>query len=153
MSDLARKFCPKCKTEANFHRHKSMKDGLQSWCVDCSKKAITPKIRQNRARTHAAMPIQKREERARRSRAAYLLRTYRLSVAEYDNILASQGGGCAVCGTKVPGGRWNAFHVDHDHETGVVRGILCDLHNRAAGLVQDDPEIAANLAAYLRRPR
>lgn len=74
---------------------------------------------------------------------------YNLSVAEHDDLLVAQGGGCAICGASVsPGGR--ALSVDHDHKTGRVRGILCAPCNQAIGLMRDDPRRLLSGAAYLR---
>ena len=52
-------------------------------------------------------------------------RLYGISVAIYNEMLASQGGVCGICKGEKIGGRSKHFHVDHDHETGVVRGLLC----------------------------
>ena len=48
--------------------------------------------------------------------------------AEYDRLLAAQGGGCAICGNPP---KTRRLHVDHDHKTGRVRGLLCHRCNRA----------------------
>jgi hypothetical protein len=48
--------------------------------------------------------------------------------AEYDRLLAAQGGGCAICGNPPKSRRLDA---DHDHKTGRVRGLLCHRCNRA----------------------
>ena len=75
---------------------------------------------------------------------------YGVSREEYDAMLESQGGGCAICQTKVPGGK-GAFHVDHDHETGVNRGLLCHFCNIGLGNFADDPNLLEDAAEYLRR--
>lgn len=67
-------------------------------------------------------------------------------------MLREQGGGCAVCGGE-PGGRWKNFAVDHDHETGAVRGLLCLACNRAIGLLEDDSSRIRKIADYLERVR
>ena len=48
--------------------------------------------------------------------------------AEYDRLLSAQGGGCAICGNPP---KTRRLHVDHDHKTGRVRGLLCHRCNRA----------------------
>jgi hypothetical protein len=58
-------------------------------------------------------------------------RKYGITRADYDGMLASQGGHCAVCPKTEPGGRGKYFHVDHDHQTGKIRGLLCFEHNTA----------------------
>lgn len=72
-------------------------------------------------------------------------RRYGISPKEYEQRLASQGGGCAVCLSTV------RLCIDHDHATGVIRGILCDNCNVALGRLGDDPERIGRLAAYVER--
>lgn len=59
-------------------------------------------------------------------------------------------GGCAVCRTPEPRGK-NGWHVDHDHETGRVRGVLCITCNIAIGMLHDDLARARQAVAYLER--
>jgi hypothetical protein len=74
------------------------------------------------------------------------IRSYGISVEEYDDMLESQGGGCYICGIG-PVGR--ALDIDHDHRTGKVRGLLCSNHNRALGLLGDDPDLLLAAHTYL----
>jgi hypothetical protein len=65
----------------------------------------------------------------------------------------AQGGKCKVCRrdpADVDGHRYPRLFVDHDHQTGAVRGLLCHGCNTAAGHLSDDPERAVRLAEYLR---
>lgn len=76
--------------------------------------------------------------------------TYGLGEGEYDQLLEAQGGVCAVCKQS----RSKRLDVDHDHRTGIVRGLCCARCNRqllARGL-RDDPQIARNAASYLEDP-
>ncbi len=77
-------------------------------------------------------------------------RAYGLEPADYQDILNSQGGLCAVC-RGGPNGPGNRLHVDHCHGSNRVRGLLCAKCNTATGLLNDDPDRAESLAAYLRR--
>jgi hypothetical protein len=86
--------------------------------------------------------------RIRAQRAHHLRKTYGITIEEYEVMLEAQGGTC-VCGVTEPGGRYKNFLVDHDHETGEIRGLLCYTCNSAVGLVQDDPEVLRALADYL----
>ena len=76
----------------------------------------------------------------------HVLRQYGITGEEYNAMLAAQHGGCALCGA--PPTR-NRLAVDHDHETGRVRGILCMPCNRTLGLVEKIglPELHAYLGA------
>jgi hypothetical protein len=78
-----------------------------------------------------------------------LMRNYGLTTESYSAMLNGQGGKCAICGTSDWGGRHNSPVVDHDHETGVVRGILCNNCNAAIGFMSDDPDRAIAISRYL----
>ena len=83
----------------------------------------------------------------------WVLKTkYGLTQEQYDAKLAAQNGGCCICETKEPGGR-GVFPVDHDHETGVIRGLLCDNCNNGLGRFQDNPEFLRRAATYLEFDR
>lgn len=75
------------------------------------------------------------------------IRSYGITVEEYDAMLSSQGGGCYICGGQTDSKR--ALDIDHDHRTGKVRGLLCSNHNRALGLLGDDPELLLTAHEYL----
>lgn len=85
-----------------------------------------------------------------RRQELYFLRKYNLTLLEYDKMLARQAGRCAVCQSKKPGGRSGLFAVDHDHETGKIRGLLCNKCNTGLGLFDDDPDSLVNASTYLR---
>lgn len=60
-------------------------------------------------------------------------------------------GRCDICGGTRPGGRFNNWHIDHDHKTGVVRGVLCAACNTAIGLLGEDYERIIAAAEYVAR--
>lgn len=70
-------------------------------------------------------------------------RLYGLNDAEYVAMVEAQGGGCFVCGGT------DRLCVDHDHSTGKVRKLLCDMCNKALGMVEDSPQRLRGLAVYL----
>ena len=82
---------------------------------------------------------------------------YGLSDGQYQALLASQGGRCAICGTT----EWNGKspHVDHGHDCcpgdkscgSCIRGLLCDFCNRGVGMFADDPARLRAAAGYLER--
>jgi hypothetical protein len=79
-------------------------------------------------------------------------------VAEYNALLREQGGVCAVCGKDEPNahgrtGKQFRLAVDHCHQTGAVRGLLCQKCNRAIGLLGDDPALMRKAISYLLRHR
>lgn len=75
---------------------------------------------------------------------------YGITVEEYEEMLESQNHSCAICGTTDSGRR--RFAIDHDHETGKVRGLLCDKCNMFVGHSQDDDELMRKFVAYLEKP-
>lgn len=76
-------------------------------------------------------------------------RTIGVTPREYIDMLDAQGGGCAICGTLVNTVQGKSLPVDHDHESGSIRGILCHSCNVGLGHFQDDPDKLMSAAAYL----
>ncbi|MFJ9710628.1 endonuclease VII domain-containing protein [Streptomyces sp. NPDC101234] len=81
--------------------------------------------------------------RAERNRVSYFKRKYGLTEVERAALIASQQGVCCIC-LSAP-----AVHVDHCHETGRVRGVLCFSCNAALGQFKDQPEVIRRAAAYV----
>lgn len=75
-------------------------------------------------------------------------RLYGLKPGEFAAMFAAQGGRCAVCWTDMPNGK-GYWHVDHDHETKKVRGILCQKCNLGLGMFSDDLARVRAAATYL----
>jgi hypothetical protein len=87
------------------------------------------------------------DEKTRRAlKCKTLCRLYGVTLAQYEQMLHSQGGVCAICGGGQEG---KSLSVDHCHATGQVRGLCCDPCNRALGLLRDDPERMRKAAEYL----
>ena len=76
---------------------------------------------------------------------------YGLSEERYAELLTAQDGRCAICQTDEWGGKHGVPHVDHDHATDEVRGLLCDACNNGLGRFADAPERLRAAAAYLER--
>lgn len=90
-----------------------------------------------------------RDRHAAQTRAAKLRSKYGLSIEDFERIAAIQGDRCALCRTDTPGGR-GSWHVDHDHETGAIRGLLCMRCNRAIGMFEDSTDLLELAIRYLR---
>lgn len=82
-------------------------------------------------------------------RAGQLLRDFGITAKQYDEMLSSQSGQCALCETSTPGGK-GVFHVDHCHHTGSVRKLLCHSCNTGLGLFKDNADVLIKAAAYIR---
>ena len=104
-------------------------------------------VRREYARAHSRRPPSVEQRRTHR-----LWEIYKIPPERFDEILASQGGGCAICGTKTPGGM-GRFHIDHDHASGRVRGVLCQPCNISLGLMRDNPTLLRGAAEYLEKER
>lgn len=98
----------------------------------------------NRARASTA-------EARKKARDYQLKKKFGISPEDYDQLLESQDGRCAICRRPDSRSRYKPFHVDHDHKTGKVRGLLCAGCNTGLGNLQDDPEVLLRAIAYLRR--
>jgi hypothetical protein len=82
--------------------------------------------------------------------ASARLKRFGLTQEGFDSLLVEQGGGCAICGSTKAGGR-GGFAVDHCHETGRVRGLLCANCNNGLGRFKDDPVRLYAAIDYLKR--
>lgn len=107
-----------------------------------------PQSIEERRESHRIYMRQRRCEDPTYSRRLNLQHLYGLSLEQYDEMLTAQGGRCAVCTTTTPGGR-GSFHVDHDHDTGAIRALLCHDCNTGLGKFADSPERLRKAAAYL----
>lgn len=98
---------------------------------------------------HVDIPDKKKISAARarhRRRAAYLLKQYGITQAEYLEMIRQQGGKCAICGR-----RSIKLHIDHDHASGQVRGLLCMTCNTALGKFGDNVDWLIEAARYVSR--
>jgi hypothetical protein len=77
-------------------------------------------------------------------------KVYGLQPGQYGQIYLAQGGKCAIC-QRATGATRN-LAVDHDHASGLVRGLLCSTDNKLVGHLRDDPEAALRLYRYLIDP-
>lgn len=130
---MSTKVCTKCKQEkdiSDFHKKAKTKDGLRYECKTCRReygKARYLKIKSFHAKYH-------------------LMRTYGISLEEYNHKLENQRGVCAIC-TK-PCSTGNALAVDHNHKTGKIRGLLCFSCNRRLGIFENK-EFISKAIQYL----
>lgn len=84
-----------------------------------------------------------------------LANKYGITVEQYNEMLEAQNGVCAICEEAPPQeptrkGKSNKLHVDHDHETLRVRGLLCLRCNVVLGAIEDDPELLESMIQYLK---
>ena len=82
---------------------------------------------------------QKRRER-------HLISAFGIDSSKYESLLVFQGGVCAICKGKNNG---KAFHVDHSHATGKVRGLLCSPCNMAIGRIGENIQVLQKAMSYI----
>jgi len=80
---------------------------------------------------------------------AYKEWKYGITQDEYIKLSDKQNNSCAICKTIQPGGRHNTWHIDHEHSTGKVRGLLCWLCNSGLGKFKDNSELLKSAINYL----
>ena len=76
-------------------------------------------------------------------------RKYKITKEDFNNMLESQGGKCAICGDENIN-QWT-LNIDHCHKTGKIRGILCNLCNTALGSFKEDISLIKNAINYLNK--
>lgn len=152
VSPPGERWCWKCKAHrplAEFGKNAKCRDGLQLRCLPCSRALNREHYDANGDAMRARGRSQwlDRPRRPQRHRGYYLKKAYGLTVAQYDEMVAACGGKCAVCG-RIPRER-ERLHVDHNHTTGKVRGLLCNQCNAGIGLLGDAPEGLRRAIEYL----
>lgn len=96
-----------------------------------------------------------RSKRKKQSRESYLNRKFDITIDDVEQMLQAQNNQCAICGTPYKkvidkkGREKMNFHIDHDHKTEKVRGILCHNCNVGIGHLKDDINLLNNAIEYL----
>jgi recombination endonuclease VII len=127
------KWCPDCDTVkplTDFPRTRANKSGTYTYCKPC-----------HNIRGKAS------KEKVGGSRTYHLKRRYGITADEADLMLDAQNGLCAIC-EAAP-----AAHVDHDHDAGTVRQLLCFNCNGGLGQFKDNPALLRAAADYVERHR
>ena len=170
--------CGETKDDTAFGRNRALKDGLSFYCLECNRERNNAWYRQSRralgteVRDHSWIPEGFRwcpscrqpvahEDYTRNSRtssgfgsrcrrcdraensAGYFYRKYKMTKGEVAELRAAQNDRCAICGDPEP------QHLDHDHETGKIRRLLCQRCNHGLGLFRDDPYLLHVAALYV----
>jgi hypothetical protein len=142
MGDGHRHDCKVCNLAAKAARNaadpQANRDRVKRWREE------NPEKYRARMREYAASPAKKQADRK-----SYLMRTYGMTLEDYERMLADQNGVCAIC--KEPRPEERTLHVDHDHETDEIRGLLCFRCNNAIGDLRESPEFGLALVDYLDR--
>lgn len=141
--------CKKDKPRSEFYLREQSVDGYGGQCKECrirysriyaGKNPDVP-IKSMRA-YRCRIPNYKEEQREKK-----LIKKYGLSTEQYQAILLSQNGVCAIC--QKPPRPGTQLDVDHCHGSGRVRGLLCRTCNAGLGLFRDNPEMLRVAARYV----
>lgn len=142
MRDGHRNECRSCWKEicrARYYRDpKRAIAGVQRWREENPEK-YQAWLKRNRE--------ENKERRREQSRRGHLKRQYGLTPNMFEALVSAQLGNCAICGANED----LELHVDHDHRTKKVRGLLCGKCNKAIGLLNDDPDLLVAAKNYLER--
>lgn len=118
--------------------------GTHKICVKCGRVRRLEKFSPNIARRNGiaswCKPCRARQQ---------LLRTYGITYEEYDRLREQQRRRCAICESPIAKRGRQRGYVDHNHQTGRVRGLLCSSCNFAIGHLRDNSALARRAAEYL----
>jgi hypothetical protein len=152
--------CRRWKAPCQFNRQSKSRTGRQRECRDCAHlrlrdiyEALSPDEKRDRWRSQRA-------HRRENPEMYYWVRVrsrYGIERAQFEKLLADQGGVCAICRTDDPGGRYRQWCVDHDHGCCAgtkscgkcVRGLLCCRCNLGLGSFLDDRDRLLRAVGYL----
>jgi len=146
------KTCSKCKTIQplnEFHKSCSHKDGVNPQCRTCFNKKRRDTNREDKKDLERAKKWYTSNKEKVRSKQ--IERKYGITYENYLLLIEDQNNKCAICCKIMNGKREPA--IDHCHDTGQVRQLLCSNCNAAIGLLQDDPIIIEKAAQYVSRHR
>lgn len=140
-AELERKVCTKCnetKGQNEFSKRSTRPSGKASWCKTCLNE------------WRRAYRLQSPEKFKNYEFSRGLRRNYRISVEDYARMLQSQNECCACCG-KHQSAFKRRLHVDHDHETGEVRFLLCTECNPGLGYFKHSIDRLKMAICYLEK--
>lgn len=154
--------CSKCNSSKPIDAFRKRPDrsengkrrGRWSCCKQCeADNTKTPRGRmlQKQRGLRFRMKLRNRDydEYRRREREQNLRRKYGFGEDGYKQLAEKQNGVCAICKNPPTRGRSGKLHIDHDHSTGAIRGLLCGLCNTSLGGFGDNAEILRSAIMYL----
>ena len=147
-----RGYCFSCKKKYEHERYARRRGGLPVCGAANSvrERMGLPAFRINPTRKGADLRQCSKTRRdsvpAEEKRLRTAMRKYRISRSTYLSLVEGHGGSCGICGQGPV-----KLHVDHDHKTGAVRGLLCNRCNVGLGWFLDSPAFLLNAINYLRR--
>ncbi len=131
-----------------FSRCKTKRDGLQTSCkVCCAKNWAAYCQREPEKRKLTRQRSQKKHYAKKQDQRRF--KSYSMALGQYDEMRLAQGFACPLCLRHESQCLNGLLDVDHCHDTGKVRGLLCRTCNAVLGLANENPEVLRRMAAYL----
>jgi len=176
---MSLKVCTKCgigypSTLEYFYKYQRMKNGLHSWCKECFKEDVKKYQEKNKKyykkyhkeyyrewykknKNRISILFKKKyKENIKNYKDKILQRTFGISLEEYNQMLEEQNGVCAICKceekTKVQG-NIRCLSIDHNHDTGEIRGLLCNRCNKLLGIIEIYKKDPIKWDNYLKKIR
>lgn len=143
------KKCSRCGLEKNlnhFRLNRGRKDGVSTYCILCEREYN--RQRYNNPEQHKQHKMDRNiylKNRKDSVRKWYLKTTYGLTPEEYQKLYDKSNGKCYICLES----KDYYLHVDHNHQTGNIRGLLCNNCNRGIGLLGDSINVLKSAIKYL----
>jgi len=132
------KTCNKCGETKEFSKNKNNKDGLQNACKSC--------MQQSKKKWRANNPESHKQSYTKSN----LKNSYNITLEEYDQMLMAQKGCCKICSRHHTEFK-RALAVDHCHETGKIRALLCFNCNSVLGYAKEDTNTLKSAIKYLKQ--
>lgn len=150
------KICYLCNIEKSleeFYKDSRHPDGKEKRCRECVLKMRTKNYYKNHEVNREKARI--KANNFRKNNKGYqrkydLKRTYGITEEDYEKMLKEQNYGCKICNSKDPKGKTKWFNVDHCHNSGQVRGLLCTGCNLGLGAFKDNIEFMEAAIKYLK---
>jgi len=151
---MASKECNSCHEEKaleDFHKRSISPDGLAATCRPCANRKTTEWRKENPEKRASQRAIAKRryheEGRGKQTRDQRLQYRYGITEKDFEAMEEAVGGKCEICRQECSARE--LLSVDHDHQTGEVRGLLCHHCNTGLGHFQDCPDLLQEAIRYL----
>jgi len=136
---IEQKTCTRClstKPISEFYKEKGTKDGYRNHCKSCRRKDWNNWRNENK------------DHLKRYMRDFFLKRNYGISIEKYEEMYNSQNGKCYICGSHSDD-QDKGLSVDHCHDSGQIRKLLCGNCNTALGSFKDSIDILKKAISYL----
>ena len=120
----------------------------KSVCKKCDRKRRTNHKRE-RPEVNNKWIEENRGRTQRNNRNSELKRSFGITIDDYESMLKDQGGVCRICGLEENSTGLRNLSVDHDHQSGKIRGLLCHNCNTGLGKFKDSEELLKRAIVYL----